>query len=121
MITETKLQEKLEALHTEVLETVIAHIKRIKALVKKAYCDGQDLGEAIDDVMLINPVMYQYIDDNNCEVICTISMGDKIAVVDTGIEDREVLLKELETNILIAIVGQLELFDTFEDIENQLI
>lgn len=112
MITETKLQKKLESLHTEALATVIAHIKRIKALVKKGEYNG---------LMLKNPIMYQYINDVDCEVISIISMDEKIAVVDTGDTDREELLNELKTSTLIAIVGQLELFKTFKDVKNELI
>jgi hypothetical protein len=119
MTTEANLHEKIEALHKEAVETIVAHIKRIKALIVDKL--GEDEDAEYDEIRLSSPVLYQYIDDQTNEVIGSVSMDEENAIIDTGFEDSNILLNQLNTNVLIAIVGQLEEFETFEDVEMQLI
>jgi hypothetical protein len=120
MTTEANLHEKIEALHKEAVATIIEHIKRIKALIIDKL--GEDIYENdYNEIRLSSPVLYQYIDDQTNEVIGSVSMDEENAIIDTGFSDSDILLNQLNTNVLIAIVGQLEEFETFEDVEMQLI
>ena len=119
MTTEANLHEKIEALHKEAVETIVAHIKRIKALIVDKL--GEDEDAEYDEIRFSSPILHQYIDDQTNEVIGSVSMDEENAIIDTGFDDSNILLNQLNTNVLIAIVGQLEEFETFEDVEMQLI
>jgi len=120
MTTEQELHEKLEAIHKEAVDTIIAHIQRIKALIIDKL--GEDIYENdYNEIRLSSPILHQYIDDQTSEVIGSVLMDGEHAIIDTGFSDSDILLNQLNTNVLIAIVGQLEEFETFEDVEMQLI
>jgi hypothetical protein len=121
MTTEANLHEKIEALHKEAVETIVAHIKRIKALIVDKLGEFGDEMPEFDEIRLSSPILHQYIDDQTNEVIGSVSMDEENAIIDTGFDDSNILLNQLNTNVLIAIVGQLEEFETFEDVEMQLI
>jgi len=117
MTTEANLHEKIEAIHKEAVATIIEHIKRIKALIVAEL--GEDGG--YNEIRLSDPILYQYIDDQSNEVIGCVCMDEENAIIDTGFDESNILLNQLNTNVLIAIVGELEVFETFVDVEMQLI
>jgi len=125
MKTEKQLQEQLTLVQIDTLETIQNHISRIQLLVV------WDCGEKHNgSIRLTDSIRYQYIDEQTDEVICNITLSDNVDAELYATIDRcdsfdsylvyDIRLDELSINQLIDIVGQLELFETFEDIEMQL-
>lgn len=112
------LREAISITHNTVLKTIAEHIERIKGIIKTNLQEGED-GE-YSHINLHNPVLYQSIDDQLSEVIGGVSLTNTKAIIDDNSNEYEMELVDINTNTLIEIVSELEGFETFEDIEMQL-
>lgn len=114
MKTEEIFKAELETLRNEVISTIKSHMVRIKDIVNT----NDDEEVEYDEVRLSTQINIEYIDENTSESICAISFnGDNHAIIDTGLDDDELQLSEIKLEALIDVVGQLELFETYEDVE----
>lgn len=111
-----KLEKELSNIHKNIITAIVYNIKRIKKIIEDFTSD-----EEFSEIRLPNPILYQTVDDQFNEVIGSVSINEKEAIIDDNISDYRIVFEDLNTNVLVTIVRELETLKTFEEIEEYLI